>query len=471
MPNLRHHREPVTVAALALMLATLYSCSSGSAEAKADDGNATNPANSAPANANGGRQAGGRAAGGGNGGGPGIPRLPWKGREANGQGPAPTPGQPVAGAPGTGQPSNGAKKYTFERPKTVKGIYLTAWSAGSPTKMAKMLAMIDRTELNAVVIDVRDTGDMYWKTGIKLADESGATQVAVPKPDQLFESLEKHKVWPIARIACFRDVWVPKKHPELAVQLTSGGVWRDRSGHAWLDPYNKKNWEYIAQTVDFALDAGFPEIQLDYVRFPSEGKSATQKFPGRKDYDDPKAKPEDVIASFAKFIGDRVRARGAQYSADIFGIISSNKGSEGIGQQLEKVAEPFDVISPMVYPSHFANGEYGVANPNRQPYAIITKSLADYKKRLPKKAVRPWLQDFSLGYHYGPAEVKAQLKAMRELGYEEFLLWNAGNRYTEAALAKEGATAKAANAAKPGATKPGENAKPADSSTSAQPKA
>lgn len=337
--------------------------------------------------------------------------------------------------------STPGSKYHFERPKDVKGIYLTAWSAGSPKKMEKMLAMLDRTELNAVVIDVRDTGDMYWKTGIPLAAKSEKANLAVVKPDVLFTALEKHKVWPIARVACFRDNWVPKEHPELAVQVAGGKPWMDRSKHMWLDPYNKKNWEYIAQTVEFAMDAGFPEIQLDYVRFPSEGKSASQIFPGRKTYDDPKTPPQDVIPAFAKFIRDKVKARGAQFSADIFGIISSSKSDQGIGQELEKIAEPFDVISPMVYPSHFAKGEYGIPDPNRSPYAILKKSLGDYRKRLPNKAVRPWLQDFSLGYHYGPEEVKAQIKAARELGYNEFLLWNAGNRYTETALAKEGANA------------------------------
>lgn len=327
-------------------------------------------------------------------------------------------------------------KYKFARPDKVKGIYLTAWSAGSTKKMDKMFAMVDRTVINAFVIDVRDSGQMYFKTGIPLANESKANFVAVAKPDKLFERLEKHQVWPIARIACFRDGYVPVKHPELSVQLPNGKPWQDRSGHRWLDPYNKKNWDYLAQTVDYALDLGFPEIQLDYVRFPSEGKSSTQVFPGRKEYEDPKAKPEDVIAAFAKFIGERVRKRGAQYSADIFGIISSGKGDQGIGQELEKVAEPFDLICPMVYPSHFAKGEYGIADPNRAPYEILKKSLGDYKKRLPDKHVRPWLQDFSLGYHYGPEEVKAQIKAAKELGYEEFLLWNAGNRYNEAAVAK-----------------------------------
>ncbi len=300
-----------------------------------------------------------------------------------------------------------------------------------------MLGLIDRTELNAIVIDVRDLGQMYFKTGIALADESGANFIAVPRPLPLFDSLQKHKVWPIARIACFRDDYVTVKHPELAVQLASGKPWRDRAKHRWLDPYNKKNWEYIAKTVDFALDLGFPEIQLDYVRFPSEGKSASQVFPAKSEYAKKGEVNADVISAFAKFIGERVHARHAVFSADIFGIISSTKGDEGIGQQLEKVAEPFDVLSPMVYPSHFAKGEYGIGNPDTSPYAIVKKSLADYKKRLPTVNIRPWLQDFSLRAHYGSAEVKAQIKAAKEIGYSDFLLWNAGNKYTESALEKQ----------------------------------
>jgi len=326
--------------------------------------------------------------------------------------------------------------YTFKRPKQVKGIYVTAWCAGSSKSRDRLIGLVDRTELNAMVIDIRDSGEMYFKTGIPMAKESGAESIAVPRPEALFQSLVKHEIWPIARIACFRDNFVPKKHSDLAVQLAGGKVWKDRSGNSWLDPYNKRNWEYIARTVDFALDLGFPEIQLDYVRFPSEGKAATQIFPGKDSYGDPKAKPEDVVAAFAQYIGDRVRARHAVISADIFGIISSSKSDQGIGQELEKVAEPFDVISPMVYPSHFHKGEYGIADPNRSPYAILMKSLGDYKKRLPDKPVRPWLQDFSLGYPYGAKEVQAQIKAAHDNGYDEYLLWNARSRYTESAFAK-----------------------------------
>jgi hypothetical protein len=359
--------------------------------------------------------------------------------------PVPPPG-PVAGDGKTTTKAEPPKapvdeKPHFERPEVVKGIYVTAWAAGGKKSMDRLLGLVDRTELNAMVIDLRDNGEMYFKTGIKLQSDAKATNLAVVKPKAMMQKLAKHSVWPIARIACFRDRYVPIKFPDLAIQNPNGTAWKDRSGHTWLDPYNKKNWDYIADTVKFALDLGFPEIQLDYVRFASEGKSASQVFPGKATYPDQKAKPADVIEAFATYIGKKVRARGAAYSTDIFGIISSSKKDQGIGQDLEKVAEPFDVISPMVYPSHFANGEYGIANPNKSPYAIIKKSLADFKARLPKKPVRPWLQDFSLfGVQYGAAQVKAQIKAAKDLGYDEFLLWNAGTRYTEAALERAAKT-------------------------------
>src|SRR5579872_2147387 len=348
----------------------------------------------------------------------------------------PTTQAAVVTQPAAAPPPNVPPHFTA--PDHVCGIYLTAWSASSTHKMTAVYDMLAHTSINSVVIDIRDTGEMYWKTGIELAKTVKANQNAINHPEKLMADLASHGVYPIARIACFRDSFVPKKFPTRGVMTASGGVWRDHSGHSWLDPYNKDNWDYIAATVDYALDIGFPEIQLDYVRFPSEGKSRTQRFPGQKKYPDAKAKPEDVIASFADFISQRVRARHAVVSADIFGIISSTKGDEGIGQELEKVAKPFDVISPMVYPSHFAAGEYGIKYPVAEPYQILSKSLADYKKRLPKTAIRPWLQDFSLRepgqplVHYGVTEIQAEIKAAHDSGYDDFLMWNAANRYTDA---------------------------------------
>ncbi len=331
---------------------------------------------------------------------------------------------------------------TFTRPKVVRGIYLTAWSAASKGKLSKMLTLLDQTELNSLVIDVRDTGEVYFPVDDPMVKRVHEVQkgrlTAFKDPRPLMLRLAKAGVYPIARVACFRDNFVPKLDSSRAVQVPGGKPWHDRSGHYWLDPYDKRNWEYLAKIVDYAMDIGFPEIQLDYVRFPSEGKSSTQVFPNKAKYGDPKAHPDDVITAFANWMGERVRKRGRAYSADVFGIISEGKKDQGIGQTLEKIAQPFDVLSPMVYPSHFAKGEYRIPDPNRAPYEIIKKSLDDYKKRIPKAHIRPWLQDFSL-FHvpYGPKEVQAQVKAAHDVGYDEFLLWNAGNVYKGGASLKK----------------------------------
>jgi len=345
--------------------------------------------------------------------------------------PAQIPAPKLAAKPKPPEPQG----PVFTRPQAVKGIYLTAWTAGGANSLDRQLKLVSQTELNSVVIDVRDTGENYFPTKIPLSDEAEKNEyLAVPKPQKLMQKLSDAKVWPIARIACFRDNLVTKAFPERAIQLPNGHPWQDRSRHCWLDPYNKKNWQYIAQIVDYAMNIGFPEIQLDYVRFSSEGNSKNQVFPAKKSYEPKNSKPEDVVEAFATYISDRVRKRGRLISADIFGIISSTKGDEGIGQQLEKVAAPFDAISPMVYPSHFARGEYRIPNPNAAPYEIVYKSLNDFRKRLPKKEVRPWLQAFSLGIKYGGKEIRAQIKAANDAGCTEFLLWNAGNRYTSAGL-------------------------------------
>jgi hypothetical protein len=319
----------------------------------------------------------------------------------------------------------------FMKPEHVKGLYLTAWSAGSKRKLDKVLPFLKRNGLNAVVVDIRDAGKVYVKTGIEMADKSGATAVAIRHPDKLMDRLQKEGVYPIARIACFRDSFVPVKRPDRAIVTPTGALWKDRSGYPWLDPYNKKNWEYLGDIVDFALELGFPEIQLDYVRFPSEGKTSTAVFPSKKNYPDAKATPTEVVAAFANYIGERVKKKKAAFSADVFGIVSSGKSDQGIGQELETIAAPFDLLCPMVYPSHFAKGEYGIGDPNSAPYHIVQKSLKDYAKRLPNKPIRPWLQDFSLGVKYGAKEVKAQVKAAKDAGFQEFLLWNAGNNYSE----------------------------------------
>ena len=396
----------------------------------------------------------------------------------------------------------------------VRGIYLTGWTAGLHNRLNTLCGMVDRTELNAMVIDVKDDGQLSYDVDVPLAKDSHAS-LKMYKVDTVISTLNEHHIWPIARIACMRDTPLAKSHPELAVHGPDGQVWHDRSRHYWLNPYKKEVWDY---NVDVALDAlkhGFKEIQFDYVRFPSEGKISTLQYPGKP----PGSHRTDQITAFLKYAEAKIHAQGGWFSADVFGltptverryrllhpdaftpttgatpattatnpmaaagatptpptpagststgsksgaattgnvgkngVAKSGKGAKGasgdkiaedmgIGQLFSKMAAHVNYMCPMTYPSHYAHHEFGIANPNAEPYKIILKSVGDARdlvKDVPTCKLRPWIQDFTLGPpHYGPTEVKAQIKALHELGIHEFLLWNAGCKYTEAALAKK----------------------------------
>lgn len=322
---------------------------------------------------------------------------------------------------------------TIQKPEFVKAVYLTAWSAGSLRKMDAIRGFLRRNGMNAVVIDLRDAGILYARMDLEPAQSAGAERLVIRNPNEIVASLGPEGIHPIARITCFRDDFIPRVRPDRAVHDTKGRPWRDRAGHTWLDPYNRNNREFLAGVVRFALDAGFPESQLDYVRFPSEGRQSTMVFPAKKACPNPSAKPSEVVAEFVRSLRPLTEAKGALLAGDIFGIVSSGGEDQGIGQELMTIAGPFDLICPMVYPSHFAKGEYGVRDPNASPHAIVAKSLRDYARKLPDKKLRPWLQDFSLGVRYGPEQVEAQIRAAREVGYREYMPWNPLNRYTERA--------------------------------------
>jgi hypothetical protein len=252
--------------------------------------------------------------------------------------------------------------------------------------------------------------------------------------DGVLKTMKEHNIYPIARIVCFKDKYLPKKKPELGVQSSAGGLWKDRAGYTWLNPYDKRTWDY---NIDLAIDCakrGFKEIQWDYVRFPSDGHTSLCVFPKKTP-----APPNQVVTQFLKYASERLEPYGVVISADLFGLTSLVKHDMGIGQVIQDMSKHVDYICPMIYPSHYAKGEYGMPNPDVQPYKTVRLSLADSLKRVKgtKCKVRPWLQDFSLYSHYGPAQVLAQRKAAKELGVTEFLLWNASCRYTASALSPE----------------------------------
>ncbi|MGE5653797.1 MAG: putative glycoside hydrolase [Bacillota bacterium] len=326
------------------------------------------------------------------------------------------------------------------KPAKVKGIYVTAWTAGYQPRLETLISLVDSTEINAMVIDVKDdTGDITYRSQAPRVDEVGSNkQPRATDIDSLLKTLTDRKVYKIARVTVFKDPRAAEGHPAWALKTASGSLWRDRTGAAWLDPYNREAWDYIIGIAKEAIAKGFNEVQWDYVRFPSDGETSTIVYPA-KAAGDTRSRVE-VIKSFLAYAKKELEPLGVPISADLFGLVTSAIDDLGIGQTLE-LAEEVDYISPMTYPSHYASGSYGFDNPNAEPYGVLAKAMQDAKAKLGEQGtvvLRPWLQDFDLGYpDYGAKELRDQIRACEDNGVEEWLLWSPTNSYTEAALKQQ----------------------------------
>jgi hypothetical protein len=312
---------------------------------------------------------------------------------------------------------------------TVKGLYVTAWKAGNPQFIAKLTAMMGENGLNTVVVDVKDdTGVVSYPSVVPLAVQIGAGAQRF-RPEQLLDCLQRDRIYPIARIVVFKDPLLASKRKDLAVLNSRGGLWCDRRGMRWVDPYNKTVWEYNVALAREAARLGFKEIQFDYVRFTSDGALQECRYPG----DDGRIKGE-VIRDFLAYAVGELRGLGVKISADVFGLTCSVEGELGIGQIFEDIAAQVDIICPMVYPSHYAKGTYQLADPDAKPYETVYRSLTDARRKLAEHGnqavtIRPWLQDFSLRNAYGKAQLEAQVKAVYDAGLSEWIFWNPKNDY------------------------------------------
>lgn len=346
---------------------------------------------------------------------------------------------------GQNPPSVESEKTTALAEYKVKGIYLTGWSAGNEAKINHFINLLSRTELNTLVIDVKDDlGRVSYKSEVPLVKEIGASNSGMINDIQaLMKKLKNNNIHTIARIVVFKDPILAGKKPELALLTTSGTVWHDRNNTAWLNPFNEESWTYSINLAKEAVRVGFDEVQFDYVRFPADGK-VKNLF-----YNEPGNNPDLVkpINAFLIKAKSELNQLGVPVSADIFGIVTTNIGDiEKIGQDLESISMNVDYISPMVYPSHYALGEYKIKKPDLEPYRVVYKSLFTANSRLAKikdkhAKIRPYLQDFSASWlgrgnfkKYTANDVKEQIKAVYDSGLNEWILWNAGNKYNESAL-------------------------------------
>ena len=393
----------------------------------------------------------------------------------------------------TGNGETEAQEETVTEPFAekvrVKGIYVTGAMAGT-SNMDNLIALVDRTELNTMVIDVKnDEGRVVYDMDSAFVREIGAVKEYVSDMPGLIRKCKEHGIYLIARIVAFKDPFLAENRQDLALTDKNGNIFRDKSGLAWVNPYKRDVWDYLLEIARQAASVGFDEIQFDYIRFSTDAGMSKVDF-GEDALEQDK---EDVITEFTIYAAQELHDMGVPLSADVYGVIIDSKLDASIvGQNYYEMAKHLDYISPMVYPSHYGPGNLGLAVPDAQPYETIFRSMktsrkvlagmgreaedmqvsgndisgnsisgnsisensasgnsmdaADPKDLVPNQEiradVRPWLQDFTATWvkghiRYGPEEIRAQIQAVYDAGYEEWILWNASNRYTEGGLLPE----------------------------------
>ena len=325
------------------------------------------------------------------------------------------------------------------RPDTLRGLYVNRWAALGD-RLWQLIAIAKRTEVNALVIDVKDDrGLVLYKSRVPLAR---AVLADTNKPmsqrrlTALFDSLRANNIYPIARIVVAKDPLLANARLEWAIKRRKDGKpWLDKNGHPWLDPTQHAVWQYAIDLSREAHEVGFSEVQFDYVRFPDDNRLVREAtFPlahGRT--------RAQVIRDQLGVVRAGLEPLGMPVTIDVFGLTATDTTDMGIGQRWDMFVDRADVVLPMVYPSHFAPGTYGLANPNAHPYETVNRAMEDMKRRSAGIAnaakIVPWYQDFTLGPPaYGAAQVRAQIKAGYHNGVYSWILWNPRSRYNTDAL-------------------------------------
>ncbi len=325
------------------------------------------------------------------------------------------------------------------RPERVRALYVNAYSAGSSARMTALIDLADRTEINAFVIDIKEAdGQVTYRSSVPLVRRIGANQIApIRDVRALLARLREHGIYPIARIVVFKDPTLAAARPDWAIQTADRRLWRDQHGVAWVDSYNRNVWDYNLALAREAIALGFSEIQWDYVRFPDVPAAymRTAVYPAREG-----RSRQQAIREFLRWTREQLSPLGVQVTADVFGVTTSSPGDVGIGQHWESMSDVTDVLLPMVYPSHYPRGSFGIRHPNAAPYHTVLTAMRYAVRRSGRienaATVRPWLQDFTLGQPvYRAAHVRAQIQAVYDAGLDEWVLWNASSRYTPGALA------------------------------------
>lgn len=318
-------------------------------------------------------------------------------------------------------------------PVPLRGVHVMPWVIASERGQKKYRDFAVETKLNALVIAIKESNGEVYIPGVpnKLGVKSYVPTLS-DWPAYL-KSLKDAGLYTIARMVVFKDDKAARARPDLAILRPDGSLWTNNSGTSWVDPYRKEIHDYNLDIAQQAVALGFQEVQLDYIRFPSDGPIKQCRY-SYEAHDSTSALR--CLEGFLDEARERLKPLGANVSICVFGLTTSAPNDMGIGQRISEMSARVDAVSPMIYPSHYAKGEYGIPDPDAEPYKTVYKSIQyAIRKMGPESSkLRPYLQAFSLRHHYGPPQVRAQVKAAEEQGVTSWLLWSSGAHYVSAAF-------------------------------------
>jgi hypothetical protein len=339
----------------------------------------------------------------------------------------------TSAAPGANGISAEIKRLRSDVSAPIRGLYINRFAAQSSKKMQHLIGIADSTEINAMVIDIKDEFGLNFHSNDPVLQKNEGNTTKVANLKALVDTLNAHNILPIARIVVFKDSVAARANPEHTIRKADGSPWRDKKGLTWVNPYAHAIWEYNFRVAEEAAKMGFGEIQFDYIRFPEPYKSLPQQvFPESNG----RGKTQALV-DFLTEARQRIGKYGLRTTADIFGLVTTVNGALEVAQEWEPLTKAADVLLPMVYPSHYPHGSFGIPRPNAEPYRVIHIAISRARERnaavgITGQHVRPWLQAFTLGPpHYAAPELEQQKKAVYDSGYEGWVLWNPGSKFDE----------------------------------------
>ncbi len=370
--------------------------------------------------------------------------------------PTPLPTSPETGIPCTPTPpptvwdANYLDGFEDTREKVdVKGAQ-AGLTLNSTEKINYFLNLAETTELNAIVIDIKaDSGKVTYQMDCQAAKDAGVCISNYKDMNALLTKLKEKGIYCIARIVCFKDNMIDETHPEWMIHKNDGSMYKDNAGDTWMNPYNRDTWVYIVDIAEQAVLDGFDEICFDYIRFSTNGIIASgnswDTFEFKVDFGEEAETTslEEIITQFTIYACNRLKPLGAFVSASVYGaVINSKVDSARVGQSYVEMSRYLDYICPMVYPSHYSKNYAGLENAHKSPYQLLMIEMKASVKKLKEldgvhcAEVRPWLQGFS----YTAEEVRAQMQALYENGYQNWMLWNSAGNYVEGAFLSKDAS-------------------------------